>query len=79
MPSDVFSPAAALTFAACGYGPFDAESSYAAAYDTAHTPPVLGGVPEPLRSVLARCVAVGPVGPQTAGTTDRANQPPAAP
>ncbi|MFC7352903.1 MULTISPECIES: serine/threonine-protein kinase [Streptomyces] len=58
--SDVFSLAAVLTFAACGYGPFDAESSYTTAYNVVHTAPVLDDVPEVLRPVLARCLAKDP-------------------
>ncbi|MFI1223171.1 MULTISPECIES: protein kinase domain-containing protein [unclassified Streptomyces] len=58
--SDVFSLAAVLTFAACGYGPFDAESSYTTAYNVVHTAPVLDDVPEALRSILARCLEKDP-------------------
>ncbi|MFJ6612711.1 protein kinase [Streptomyces sp. NPDC091289] len=58
--SDVFSLAAVLTFAACGYGPFDAESSYTTAYNVVHTAPVLDDVPEVLRPILARCLEKDP-------------------
>ncbi|WP_327237891.1 serine/threonine-protein kinase [Streptomyces sp. NBC_01317] len=58
--SDVFSLAAVLVFAACGRGPFDAESAYLTAYNVVHLPPVLDDVAEPLRSIVARCLEKDP-------------------
>jgi outer membrane protein assembly factor BamB len=58
--SDVFSLAAVLVFAARGRGPFDAENSYATAYNVTHAPPELDGLAEPLRSIMARCLEKDP-------------------
>ncbi|MFJ2648041.1 PQQ-binding-like beta-propeller repeat protein [Streptomyces sp. NPDC087420] len=58
--SDVFSLAAVLVFAACGRGPFDAESAYLTAYNVVHLPPTLDDVAEPLRSIVTRCLEKDP-------------------
>ncbi|MFI6032722.1 serine/threonine-protein kinase [Streptomyces sp. NPDC051315] len=55
--SDVFSLGALLVYATTGRGPFDADSPYLTAYRVVHDEPVLDGVGEPLRAVLARCLA----------------------
>ncbi|MGW0586104.1 serine/threonine-protein kinase, partial [Streptomyces sp. NPDC002920] len=55
--SDVFSLGALLAFAVTGRGPFDADSPYVTAYRVMNEEPVLDAVPEPLRSVLGRCLA----------------------
>ncbi|MFJ4618445.1 PQQ-binding-like beta-propeller repeat protein [Streptomyces sp. NPDC088812] len=55
--SDVFSLGALLVFAATGRGPFDADSPYLTAYRVMNEQPELESVAEPLRAVLARCLA----------------------
>ncbi|KMS69693.1 hypothetical protein ACM01_33880 [Streptomyces viridochromogenes] len=55
--SDVFSLGALLVYAATGRGPFDAESPYMAAYRVMNEEPDLAGVAEPLRGIVARCLA----------------------
>ncbi|MFC9284547.1 PQQ-binding-like beta-propeller repeat protein [Streptomyces collinus] len=55
--SDVFSLAALVVFAATGRGPFDADSPYLTAYRVMTEEPDLTAVPEPLRTVLSRCLA----------------------
>ncbi|MFD3518728.1 protein kinase [Streptomyces sp. NPDC058657] len=59
-PSDIFSLAALLVFAAVGRGPFDADSPYMTAYQVVHASPELGEVPEPLRDILEQCLAKAP-------------------
>ncbi|MFD3841166.1 protein kinase [Streptomyces sp. NPDC058642] len=54
--SDVFSLAALLVFSATGRGPFDADSPYLTAFRVVHEAPGLDGVPQPLRTVLERCL-----------------------
>lgn len=54
--SDVFSLGALLVFSATGRGPFDADSPYMTAFRVVHEAPELDGVPQPLRSVLERCL-----------------------
>ncbi|MFF7276041.1 protein kinase [Streptomyces griseorubiginosus] len=58
--SDVFSLGALLVFSATGRGPFDTDSPYLTAFRVVHEAPVLDGVAEPLRAVLARCLAKAP-------------------
>ncbi|MEV1064341.1 PQQ-binding-like beta-propeller repeat protein [Streptomyces sp. NPDC050263] len=55
--SDVFSLGSLLVFAATGNRPFDGESPYLTGYQVMHEPPTLDGVAEPLRSIVARCLA----------------------
>ncbi|MFI5803841.1 PQQ-binding-like beta-propeller repeat protein [Streptomyces sp. NPDC051561] len=59
-PSDVFSLAALLVYAAVGRGPFDADSPYLAAYQVVHGPPDLTEVPAPLREIVERCLTKEP-------------------
>ena len=54
--SDVFSLGALLVFSAAGRGPFDADSPYLTAFRVVHHAPELGGVAQPLRTVLERCL-----------------------
>ncbi|MFD5000424.1 protein kinase domain-containing protein [Streptomyces buecherae] len=58
--SDVFSLGTLLAFAATGYGPFDADSPYLTAYRVVHEPPALAELAQPLRDVVARCLAKDP-------------------
>ncbi|GKQ37991.1 serine/threonine-protein kinase [Streptomyces sp. A012304] len=58
--SDVFSLGALLVFAATGRGPFDADSPYLTAYRVINEEPALDAVAEPLRGILARCLAKEP-------------------
>lgn len=55
--SDVFSLGALLVYAMTARGPFDADSPYLTAYRVVHDAPVLDGLVEPLRGILARCLA----------------------
>ncbi|GHD28863.1 protein kinase domain-containing protein [Streptomyces galbus] len=55
--SDVFSLGSLLVYAATGRGPFDADSPYLTAYQVLTAEPDLTGLPEPLRAVLAGCLA----------------------
>ncbi|MFH8369038.1 PQQ-binding-like beta-propeller repeat protein [Streptomyces sp. NPDC018031] len=58
--SDVFSLGALLVYAATGRGPFDADSPYMTAYQVVHEPPALDDLAEPLRLVVADCLAKDP-------------------
>ncbi|WP_233416655.1 serine/threonine-protein kinase, partial [Streptomyces sp. N35] len=58
--SDVFSLAALLVYAVRGKGPFDADSPYLTAYRVVNEVPELDGVPQPLREVVAGCLAKEP-------------------
>ncbi len=58
--TDVFSLGAVLAFAATGTSPFAGSSAVQALYNVAHAEPDLGGVPEPLRSLVARCLDRAP-------------------
>ena len=55
--SDVFSLGALLVFSVTGRGPFDTDSPYLTAFRVVHEPPVLDGIPQPLRTVLERCLS----------------------
>ncbi|WP_432135616.1 serine/threonine-protein kinase [Streptomyces sp. bgisy154] len=55
--SDVFSLGALLVYAVTGHGPFDADSPYLTAYRVMTEEPALDAVAEPLRGLLARCLA----------------------
>ncbi|MGW2046840.1 protein kinase domain-containing protein [Streptomyces sp. NPDC001858] len=55
--SDVFSLGALLVFAVAGRGPFDADSPYLTAWRVMHEEPKVDAVAEPLRAILARCLA----------------------
>ncbi|QQM45394.1 protein kinase domain-containing protein [Streptomyces liliifuscus] len=57
---DVFSLGAVLVYAATGRSPFEAENAYLAAYNTVHSEPELGGLPEPLRPLVSACLAKEP-------------------
>ena len=57
---DVFSLGAVLVYAATGRSPFEAENAYLAAYNTVHSEPELGELPEPLRPLVAACLAKEP-------------------
>ncbi|MFE1958878.1 protein kinase [Streptomyces sp. NPDC059479] len=60
--SDVFSLAALLVYAATGRGPFDADSPYLTAHRVMNEDPVLDEVEQPLREIVARCLAKEPAG-----------------
>jgi hypothetical protein len=60
LTSDVFSLGAVLAFAASGEGPFGTGTVAALVYRVVNSEPNLSGVPEPLRPVLARCLAKDP-------------------
>ncbi|MFF4948573.1 PQQ-binding-like beta-propeller repeat protein [Streptomyces chattanoogensis] len=60
--SDVFSLGTLLAYAATGYGPFDADSPYIAAYQVVHGEPSLEDVPVALRTVVESCLAKEPNG-----------------
>ncbi|MFD0314461.1 protein kinase domain-containing protein [Streptomyces flavalbus] len=58
--SDVFSLGSLVVFAVTGRGPFDADSPFVAAYQVMNDAPALDAVPEPLRGIVARCLAKEP-------------------
>jgi serine/threonine protein kinase len=58
--SDIFSLGSLLAYAASGSGPFDAESPYMTGYQVMYEPPALDAVPEPLRSIVGRCLDKDP-------------------
>ncbi|NRQ39884.1 serine/threonine protein kinase [Nonomuraea sp. NN258] len=58
--SDVFAWGATMTFAGTGRPPFGQEAFAAVAYRILHGEPDLGDLPEPLRSIVARCLAKDP-------------------
>ncbi|MEI5101855.1 PQQ-binding-like beta-propeller repeat protein [Streptomyces sp. PmtG] len=55
--SDVFSLAAVLVYAACGRGPFDAETPHLCLHRVLSEPPRMDGVPAALRAALKPCLA----------------------
>ena len=59
-PSDVFSFASVLVFAATGRTPFGAGSPHALPYRIVHEEPDLSGVPAPLLDLLTTCFAKDP-------------------
>lgn len=59
-PSDVFSLASVLVFAATGCSPFGDESTATLLYRTVHEEADLSGVPEQLRTLLAACLTKEP-------------------
>ncbi|MGP3955212.1 protein kinase domain-containing protein [Nonomuraea sp. 3N208] len=58
--SDVFSWAVTVAFAATGRAPFGQDTLPAVMYRILNAQPDLDGVPEPLRALLARCLAKAP-------------------
>jgi outer membrane protein assembly factor BamB len=58
--SDVFSLGSVLVFATCGNVPFGDGDPPAVLHRVVHAPPVLDGVPEPLRGLVAACLAKNP-------------------
>ncbi|MFJ6661776.1 bifunctional serine/threonine-protein kinase/ABC transporter substrate-binding protein [Streptomyces sp. NPDC091377] len=72
-PSDVFSLACVLAYAATGRPPFGTGAVDALLYRTVHDAPELTGVQdEALRELLGRCLAKDPAGRPTAVEVDRA-------
>ncbi|RFU41454.1 serine/threonine protein kinase [Actinomadura logoneensis] len=66
-PADVFSLGCVLAFAATGRGPFDAPTLPAIVHRVLNDAPELGGVPEPLRALVAVCLAKDPAARPTVG------------
>ncbi|MGW9309759.1 protein kinase domain-containing protein [Saccharomonospora azurea] len=58
--TDLFSLGTVLVFAATGTNPFAGSSAVQALYNVVHAEPDLRGVPEPLRDVVAACLARAP-------------------
>ena len=58
--ADVFALGAVLTFAAVGQGPFGEGRTEALAYRVVYGEPVLDGVPDPMREIVAWCLAKDP-------------------
>ena len=58
--SDVFSLGSVLAFAVTGREPFGSGSGPSVLYRVVHSQPDAGGIPEPLRSLVARCLAKDP-------------------
>ncbi|WP_248962128.1 BMP family ABC transporter substrate-binding protein [Sphaerisporangium perillae] len=65
-PADVFSWAVTMVFAASGRHAFGGPSVPALLHAVLTAEPDLGGVPEPLRSLLGRCLVKSPEGRPTA-------------
>lgn len=65
--SDVFSLGSVLAFAVTGRELFGSGSGPSVLYRVVHTQPDVGGIPEPLRSLVARCLARDPTWRPTAG------------
>ncbi|QXR01461.1 protein kinase [Streptomyces sp. WY228] len=75
-PVDVFALGAVIVHAATGRGPFDSDSPYIVAYQVVHDQPDLGGVPEDLAPLVARCLAKDPAERPTPGEVMEALLPP---
>ncbi|MEO3791128.1 serine/threonine-protein kinase [Nonomuraea sp. B10E15] len=58
--ADLFAWGSTMTFAATGEPPFGRDTFAAVAYRILHGEPALGGLPEPLRGIVARCLAKDP-------------------
>ncbi|MEN3535011.1 serine/threonine-protein kinase [Microbispora sp. ZYX-F-249] len=58
--ADVFAWGAVITFAATGRSPFAADTTHAVLYRVIDGEPDIAGVPEPLRALVARCLAKEP-------------------
>jgi hypothetical protein len=58
--ADVFALGAVLTFAASGQGPFGEGRTEALVYRVVYADPTLDGVPDPVREIVARCLAKDP-------------------
>jgi hypothetical protein len=58
--ADVFALGAVLTFAATGQGPFGEGRTEALAFRVVYTEPALDSLPDPLREIVARCLAKDP-------------------
>ncbi|MCQ4208737.1 protein kinase domain-containing protein [Streptomyces longispororuber] len=58
--SDVFSLGSLLVYAATGHGPFDSDSPYMTGYRIVHEVPALERTPQPLRSIVERCLDKDP-------------------
>jgi predicted Ser/Thr protein kinase len=58
--ADVFALGAVLTFAATGQGPFGEGRTEALVYRVVYTEPILDGLPDPMRQLVARCLAKDP-------------------
>jgi serine/threonine protein kinase len=59
--ADMWSWAATIAFAGTGELPFKGESLTATAYAILHSEPTLGPLPEPLGSIILRCLSKNPV------------------
>ncbi|HET7018736.1 MAG TPA: protein kinase [Streptosporangiaceae bacterium] len=59
-PTDIFSLGAVLTFAATGNGPFGSARDTVLLYRVIYTAPSLGKVPELIRPLIERCLAMDP-------------------
>ncbi|MBB5077800.1 serine/threonine-protein kinase [Nonomuraea endophytica] len=64
--ADVFAWGATMVFAASGRPPFGSDTLAAVAYRIIHADPDLGELPEPLRTIVARCLAKNPMARPTA-------------
>lgn len=65
--SDVFSLGSVLAFAATGREPFGSGNGPTVLYRVVHGQPDIDGIPEPLRSLVTRCLAKDPAGRPAAG------------
>ncbi len=65
--SDVFSLGSVLAFTATGREPFGTGSGPSVLYRVVHSHPDTGAIPEPLGSLVARCLAKDPARRPTAG------------
>lgn len=66
-PSDVFAWASAMVFAATGHAPFEAESMAAAMNRILNEKPDLRSLDDPLRGLIAECLAKDPAERPTVG------------
>ncbi|MEV0370521.1 PQQ-binding-like beta-propeller repeat protein [Streptomyces sp. NPDC050636] len=75
-PADVFSLGAVLVYAASGRRAFDGGHIAALQYKVVHDEPDLAGVPEPLRPLIAPCLAKDPAARPTPAQIAAASAPP---
>ncbi|MGW0573071.1 ABC transporter substrate-binding protein [Streptomyces tauricus] len=58
--TDIFALGSLLVYAATGHAPFDAVNHYVTAYQIVHHDPDLSALPDPLRSIIGKCLDKDP-------------------